>query len=385
MIPSSTPSILGARLQLFKDRWKHTFGESWVTQLITNGYSPEWHTIPPLRLIPLSSKGYSTSDSLTFKKEIDNLLNIGAIEEMDASVPCFTSSLFMVPKKTGDLRPVIDLRSLNRYVTYQHFKMENLDLVKSLIRRNDYMVSIDLNHAFYHVPLAPSQKQFFAFDFLGKRYCFKCLPFGLTSSPRIFTKVLRPLIKLIRSKGIRVVAYLDDLLLMARTKEELLLHTASLRKCLQDHGFTINENKSCLTPSHVIDYLGFQINSRLMVMKLPRKKLQSLIRECRKAKQLIHLPVRKLASLIGKIISTMNAILPARLYSRALLRDKNLALKMHGWNGSVTLSNASLTQLNWWIIKLPECNGKSLISETQQISCTQTHPTRVGEQVWKEE
>src|SRR5207245_1385834 len=65
----------------------------------------------------------------------------------------------------------------------------------------------------------------------------------------------------------------------------------------------------------------------------------------------------------GKIISTINAILPARLYLRALLRDKNLALKMHGWNGSVTLLNKSLAQLNWWIIKLPECNGKSLIPE----------------------
>src|SRR5438270_13758663 len=118
------------------------------------------------------------------------------------------------------------------------------------------MISIDLNQAFYHVPLASSQKPFFAFDFLGKCYCFRCLPFGLTSSPRIFTKVLRPLIKLIRSKGIRVVVYLDDLLIMARTKEELLLHIASLRQCLQNHRFTINENKSCLTPSHVIDYLG---------------------------------------------------------------------------------------------------------------------------------
>jgi hypothetical protein len=282
---------------------------------------------------------------------------------MDPSIPCFTSTLFMIPKKTGDLRPVIDLRSLNQYVRYQHFKMENLDLVKSLVRRNDYMVSIDLNQAFYHVPLAPSQKPFFAFDFLGKRYCFRCLPFGLTSSPRIFTKVLKPLIKLIRAKGIRIVAYLDDILIMARTKEEALQHTAYLIQCLHNHGFTVNEKKSCLIPTHVIDYLGFQIDSKSMLMKLPKKKIKSLIRDCQKAKQLIEMPIRKLASLIGKIIATMNAIFPARLYSRALLRDKNLALKKKGWNGSVTLSEDSLLQLDWWIKKLPDCNGKSLIPE----------------------
>ena len=205
--------------------------------------------------------------------------------------PVFYFHTIHGPKKTGDLRPVIDLRSLNQYVKYQHFKMESLDLVKSLIRRNDYMVSIDLNQAFYHVPLASSQTPYFAFDFLGKRYCFKCLPFGLTSSPRVFTKILRPLIKLLRAKGIRVVVYLDDLLIMARTKEELLRHTDSLIRCLQDHGFTINQKKSCLTPSHVIDYLGFQVDSKSMLIKLPKKKIQSLIRDCRKARQLIHMPI----------------------------------------------------------------------------------------------
>src|SRR5205823_14204249 len=132
------------------------------------------------------------------------------------------STLFFVPKKTGDLRPVIDLRKLNQYVKYSHFKMEGLDLVRSIIRRGDFMVTIDLNQAFYHVPLAESQRQFFTFDFLNKRYYFTCLPFGLMTSPRIFTKILKPIIKMARAQGIRLVAYLDDLLLMASSKEEAM-------------------------------------------------------------------------------------------------------------------------------------------------------------------
>src|SRR5256885_2369769 len=57
----------------------------------------------------------------------------------------------------------------------------------------------------------------------------------------------------------------------------------------------------------------------------------------------------------------MNAIFPARLYSRSLLWDKNLALQKKGWNGWVTLSEDSLSQLDWWIQKLPDCNRRSLI------------------------
>ena len=71
----------------------------------------------------------------------------------------------MVPKKSGGRRAVIDLRLLNRYVRYQHFKMEGLNLVKSLLRRGDFMMSLNLNQAFYHVPLAQDQWQYFAFDF----------------------------------------------------------------------------------------------------------------------------------------------------------------------------------------------------------------------------
>ena len=73
---------------------------------------------------------------------------------MDMDTPCFLLNLFMIPKKSGGRRAVIDLRTLNQYVQYQHFKMESLDLVKFLIRRGDFMASIDLNQAFYHIPLA---------------------------------------------------------------------------------------------------------------------------------------------------------------------------------------------------------------------------------------
>jgi ribonuclease HI len=358
------PSIkIAGRLRKFKKHWVRSFGTTWATKIVTNGYSPEWHTLPPLRRIPISRRQYSDSDISIYQSEIQNLLESGAIQEIDPNIPCFTSALFLVPKKNGDLRPVIDLRKLNQYVQYHHFKMEGLDLVKSLLRRNDYMVSIDLNQAFYHVPLAPSQTQYFAFDFLAKRYCFKCLPFGLTTSPRIFTKILKPLIKLARAQGIRVVAYLDDLLIMARTKQEALTHLNSLITCLQNHGFTINEKKSCLDPSQVIDYLGFRIDSKKMVLKLPNQKIRGLIRECKKAKTLKVLPVRKLASLIGKIIATANAMFPAKLHSRALLRDKNLSLQQEGWNGKVYLSEESLAQLEWWIQELPSWNGRSLLPE----------------------
>src|SRR5256885_312303 len=119
------------------------------------------------------------------------------------------------------------------------------------------MVLLDLIQAFYHIPLAQDQRKYFAFDFIGKRYCFNCLPFGLTASPQIFTKILRPVIKLARNRGIRLVIYLDDILIMAAFKELALKHANVVISLLQQLGFTINREKSQFTPSQVAEYLGF--------------------------------------------------------------------------------------------------------------------------------
>jgi hypothetical protein len=74
--------------------------------------------------------------------------------------------------------------------------MESMDLVKSIIRCGNYMISIDLNQAFYHISLAELQQSYFTFNFQTKQYCFICLSISLTASLRIFIKVLKLIIKM---------------------------------------------------------------------------------------------------------------------------------------------------------------------------------------------
>ncbi|PKY46805.1 hypothetical protein RhiirA4_196135 [Rhizophagus irregularis] len=67
----------------------------------------------------------------------------------------------------------------------------------------------------------------------------------------------------------------------------------------------------------------------------------------------------------------MDAVFPARLYSRALLLDKNIGLKKQGRNDIIELSQGSIVQLEWWIKKLLLWNGRNLIlEEPKTILCT---------------
>jgi hypothetical protein len=104
-------------------------------------------------------------------------------------------------------------------------------------------------------------------------YQFRTLPFGLSLSPFVFTKIVRPILKWAREKGIRISAYLDDILIAARTKEEAKEHTRLVRGQLEKLGFLIKDAKSTLDPTQCIDHLGFIINTTNMTLSVPRSKV----------------------------------------------------------------------------------------------------------------
>lgn len=86
----------------------------------------------PFSIICLNAR-IGQSESLLLTEEVDKLLKKGAIVEVNHCQDEFISNLFLVPKKTGYKRPVINLRNLNKFVSYFHFKMETIETVKKLI------------------------------------------------------------------------------------------------------------------------------------------------------------------------------------------------------------------------------------------------------------
>ncbi len=141
-------------------------------------------------------------------------MNKGAISPVRYSPEGFYSRLFLVPKKGGSFRPVIDLSQLNKFITNEHFQMENLTCIKHLLYPNDYMVKLDLKDAYLAVGIHPQSQQFLRFIWQGQTYQFRCLPFGLNTAPRIFTKLLKPVVAFLRTRNIRLLIYLDDILII---------------------------------------------------------------------------------------------------------------------------------------------------------------------------
>ena len=140
----------------------------------------------------------------------------------------FHSTLFLVPKKDGGQRPVINLKALNSFSAVQHLKMEGIHTLKDLLRPGDWLSKVDLKDAYFAVPIHPDHRKYLRFSVGTKTYQFTCLPFGLSSAPWVFTKTLRPVAALVQELGVRVIFYIDDILLMADSKERLTDQTIGL-------------------------------------------------------------------------------------------------------------------------------------------------------------
>ncbi len=126
------------------------------------------------------------------RAELTELLQKGAVAQIEQARGGFYSTLFLVPKKDGRQRPIINLKALNQYVQTYHFKMEGLQTLKDLIKPGDWLAKVDLKDAYCAIPIDPSHRKYLRFVVDNQTYQFNCLPFGLAAAPWVFTKTLKP-------------------------------------------------------------------------------------------------------------------------------------------------------------------------------------------------
>ena len=120
------------------------------------------------------------------------MLAKGAVRKTFYDPTQFVSRLFLVPKNSGDMRPVINLKTSNTFVAYQHFKMKNINIsLSDILRPNDF-TAIDLKDAYFTVPIHSAYSKFLPFYWRGVLYEFIALPFRLPSALRVFTKLMKP-------------------------------------------------------------------------------------------------------------------------------------------------------------------------------------------------
>ena len=354
---------IAGRLKHFSKAWKKLTRDQSILDLV-DGY------VIPFQRKPFQSKtpfqlATSREQQKLMDKEVKEMLKKGAIRQASTVKGEFLSNLFLVKKKNGGQRPVINLKHLNAFIPYNHFKMEGLQNLRYLLQEGDY---IDLKDAYYCVPLQKNSRKYVRFRWSGNLYEFLCLCFGLGPAPRISTKLLKIPIAILRRINMGMIIYLDDMLLMGHSIEEISMCRDTVIFLLQHLGFVINWKKSVLTPVQEIEFLGLKINSVNLEISLTEEKIQKVKTKCQNLLTEPETSILELTRVIGLLTSTIQAVLPARLQCRYLQLQQISSLKeSHSYQQKIVLNHQSKTELLWWITNLDLCNGRSLIQPPAQV------------------
>jgi hypothetical protein len=163
----------------------------------------------------------------------------GAIERVrdPFQSPVFYSRLFLALKKTGGMRPVIDRSILNTFLLVPHFKMETNRPIRSCIHPGMWTINLDLMDAYFHIPIAPPFRKFLRFVWDNTVYQFRTLPFGISTAPLFFSRVLQTVIAHLHTLSIQIHSYLDDSLIRDFDQHTLVSQTEMVIQLSLNLGF----------------------------------------------------------------------------------------------------------------------------------------------------
>ena len=175
--------------------------------------------------------------------------------------PVIVNPLSVSIQSSGKKKLILDLKPVNLYIFKQKFKCEDLKVVLKVLSKGFYLFKFDLKSGYHHVEIFPDHRRFLAFywDFgngVLKHFQFAVLPFGLSSAPYLFPKLLRPVITSWRCKGIPMAILLDDGLGGGASKMKAKINILMIHVDLLKFGFVINEEKSIWERVQIITWLG---------------------------------------------------------------------------------------------------------------------------------
>ena len=269
---------------------------------------------------------HSQRDSDIISEEIKKLLQKQVITQCDINHGDYFSSMFVRPKNEGSFRTILNLKYLNEEC-FTCFKMETIKQVIHMITPNCYLASLDIKDPFCTVPIYAWHKKYLKFLNACIAYQFEVMPSGCLDAMRVFTKILKPLFSCLREQSHSSVIYVDDSLLAGDTCRDCLDNVHETKLLLEVLGFHIHPIKYVFLPAQVITFLEFEMDTVTMTISLTNAKKSKIKDLCVTTLSNSTLTIHQVASLLGNITASFEAVPYGCLHYQYLEQNKIMALR----------------------------------------------------------
>lgn len=186
---------------------------------------------------------------------IQGMLKDNIIQESNSP---WNSPMFLVKKKDGSFRPVIDFRKVNEVTVPDVYPLPVLsELLQSIGKGNSVFTSLDLKSGFWQIPLATQSREITAFSTPSGHYEWLRCPMGLRNAPLTCQRLVNTLFAGIIGNGLFV--YLDDLILVSKNLDSHLAKLEVVLQKLSQAGLTLNIQKCSFLKSR-IQFLGHTVD-----------------------------------------------------------------------------------------------------------------------------
>ena len=335
------------------EAWKNITSDQEIIGIVKNGVKISFQDQIPQNK-PFEYKR-SVKEHKILTDEIQKMLEMKIISQCHDNTEGYFSNMFTKLKADGSKRAILNLKYLNPHCEARKFKMTTLKEVINMIKPNSYLASIDIEKAYFSVPINDKYKKFLRFSWLGKIYQFECMPNGYKDAMRLFTKLLKAPIATLRRMGFEIIIYVDDSLIQANSYQECVDSIKAIIKMLTDLGFKINLKKSVVDPTKIIIFLGFSFDTVNMTITLVEGKKNKIVAKAKSLLASNKPSIREVSSLLGSMTAAMEAVPLGKLNFRNLEMDKIAALKFSKgeYQSPCFISKKGKDEIRWWISTIP--------------------------------
>ena len=287
----------------------------------------------------------------------------------------------VIPKKSkpGSWQLIVDLSapegsSVNDRIgkDMSSLTYTSVDLVASRILqlgKGTQLAKMDIKQEYRLVPVHPDDRRLLGIYWQGAVYVDKCLPFGLRSAPILFSAVANAVQGMMQLQGVSYIEhYIDDFITMGAVgTQECAENIRIMHETCRELGVPVEEAKS-EGPVSKLHFLGIELDTTAMELRLPHEKLTSLLKLLGDWRGKKSCTKRELLSIIGSLSHATKVVRSGRAFLRRLIDLSKLAKRPHH---HLRLSREARSDLEWWFRFASSWNGVSMMRSGSMIGSCQ--------------